>query len=242
MAGVKGRSGGARPGAGRPRKTPAIQHVAVECQSQRHPRRKFASEEERAAARKERVRAKYAAQAAEIIAKREAEKKAACEAAGTEYKKYARRTAHECVCQQCGAGFTAVLASAKYCGQVCKNRANNTSDCAQERRRSDELFRLKGRFRSLLRSSLRRRGYSKRSKTQEVLGCDWETFRSHIERQFQPGMTWEKMGPEIHIDHIIPLASATSYEDLVRLNHFTNLRPLWAVDNMRKGARLMSLV
>ena len=61
----------------------------------------------------------------------------------------------------------------------------------------------------------------------------------HIEKQFKPGMSWAKMS-EIHIDHIKPCVSfdLTDPEQQRKCFHFSNLQPLWAIDNLKKGARL----
>ncbi len=50
------------------------------------------------------------------------------------------------------------------------------------------------------------------------------------------------MGREIHIDHILPLATAACAQDVLALNHFTNLRPMWATENIRKGAKVLALL
>ncbi len=42
-----------------------------------------------------------------------------------------------------------------------------------------------------------------------------------------------------HIDHIIPLASAKTEEELKSLCHYTNLQPLWAKENLSKGAKII---
>lgn len=68
-----------------------------------------------------------------------------------------------------------------------------------------------------------------------MLGCDWHHLKTHLESKFVDGMSWENRSLW-HIDHIIPLASAKSVEEVVRLCHHTNLQPLWAKDNIRKGA------
>lgn len=69
------------------------------------------------------------------------------------------------------------------------------------------------------------------------LGCSAAELRVHIERQFLKGMSWSNRA-DWHIDHIRPLASfdLTDPEQLRAACHFSNLRPLWAEDNLRKGA------
>lgn len=78
-----------------------------------------------------------------------------------------------------------------------------------------------------------------------LVGYSYAELQQHIERQFRGGMSWENMG-EWHIDHIIPLSSfsITSPNDpeLRRAWGLANLRPLWAKDNMSKGARIQSLL
>lgn len=96
--------------------------------------------------------------------------------------------------------------------------------------------RLIKRFRAIVRKHLFV-PYGKTTKTQEVLGCSFEEFRNHIETLFKNGMSWDRIS-EIHLDHKIPISSATSKEDIIKLNHYTNLQPLWAIDNLKKGARL----
>jgi hypothetical protein len=49
-------------------------------------------------------------------------------------------------------------------------------------------------------------------------------------------MSWENHG-EWHIDHIVPLSSAITEEELRKLSHYTNLQPLWATDNLSKGSK-----
>jgi hypothetical protein len=99
-----------------------------------------------------------------------------------------------------------------------------------------------GRIIAAARRSARRAakyaGQSKPHGSFALLGTDLETFKAHIEAQFTEGMSWEKMGREIHIDHKIPLASGRTPEEIWGLCHYTNLQPLWAEDNLRKGAKL----
>lgn len=63
----------------------------------------------------------------------------------------------------------------------------------------------------------------------------------HLERQFLPGMTWDNYGPTWHVDHIVPKASfsfqSAADEGFRACWALTNLRPLWSIENIRKGAR-----
>lgn len=106
-----------------------------------------------------------------------------------------------------------------------------------KRRKTNNLVAIADRVRRRLANAIARQGYTKRSSTNELIGCDWNTLASHLESQFTDGMTWENRG-EWHIDHIIPLASASTEEELLALCHYTNLQPLWAFDNLSKGAKM----
>lgn len=72
-------------------------------------------------------------------------------------------------------------------------------------------------------------------RTQELIGCSYEQFKKHIEKQFKRGMSWDNKG-QWHIDHIRPLASfdLLKPEEQRRAFHFTNCQPLWNKDNWRK--------
>jgi len=63
-------------------------------------------------------------------------------------------------------------------------------------------------------------------------------LKTHLEQQFQVGMTWDNYG-EWHIDHIKPVSAFISegITDISIINELTNLQPLWAVDNITKGAK-----
>jgi len=108
------------------------------------------------------------------------------------------------------------------------------------RREADPHRRAICRIRCLLKNTLSKYGGRKAAKSETLLGCTVEEARQHLEAQFLPGMTWENHG-EWHIDHIRPCAS---FSDLTQLEqqkqccHYTNLQPLWALENLQKGAKL----
>jgi len=88
------------------------------------------------------------------------------------------------------------------------------------------------RIRELCRANVRRikkMGFKKNSRTEELLGTSFENFQSNFQSKFNQYMTWPHfMRGEIHIDHIIPLSTAKTQEQVEKLCHFTNLQPLWA--------------
>jgi len=104
---------------------------------------------------------------------------------------------------------------------------------------NDLLFRFVCILREHSRRAFKRIGQNKPASTQAMLGCDWHGAKEHIERLFQPGMTWSNHGMW-HIDHVIPIATATTTEEAIKLNHISNLQPLWAEDNLAKGSKLSS--
>jgi hypothetical protein len=109
----------------------------------------------------------------------------------------------------------------------------------REKCAKDPLFKLTSDIRKTIGSCLRKNGYTKRSKTYEILGCSFKDFYNHIEQQFTDDMSWDNKGRYgWHIDHIVPLSFGTTLEEIHLLNHYTNLRPLWAKDNIVKGDTL----
>ena len=108
----------------------------------------------------------------------------------------------------------------------------------KQKRISDPLFALQENMRSLIWSAFINRGFRKQNSSECILGCSYEEFKKYIESLFEPWMTWEnrnkydgtpKSGWDI--DHIVPVSQAETSEDLIRLNHYTNLRPLCSYQN-----------
>tara|TARA_A100001011_G_C14050953_1_gene731828 strand:- start:108 stop:707 length:600 start_codon:yes stop_codon:yes gene_type:complete len=75
----------------------------------------------------------------------------------------------------------------------------------------------------------------KRENMEDIIGCSRQFLREYLKRKFKPGMTWDNHGLW-HIDHIVPLKKfdPNSIEDVKKANHYTNLQPLWASENIRK--------
>lgn len=117
----------------------------------------------------------------------------------------------------------------------------------REQLRNNEAKRLARDPLASLRTKIRRRiaiafikgGWVKKNSTAALLGADFETAKKWIESMFRAGMCWENHG-EWHIDHKIPLCSAKSEAELIPLFNYQNLQPLWAADNLKKGASMPS--
>lgn len=100
--------------------------------------------------------------------------------------------------------------------------------------------RIANGLRNRLNAALRRVWAKKSTSAIKLLGCSIEHFMVHLESQFEPGMTWENRR-KWHIDHIIPCAAfdLTDTEQQRACFHYTNLRPLWASENISKGTKIL---
>ncbi len=102
---------------------------------------------------------------------------------------------------------------------------------------TDPIYKSSCNIRSLIWISIKNGGFKKTTKTAQILGCSFEEFKIHIENQFTEGMTWNNHG-KWHYDHIYPVSKALDEAHLIKLNHYTNFQPLWAVDNIRKSNKV----
>jgi len=99
--------------------------------------------------------------------------------------------------------------------------------------RKDPIYRFKRNIRNLIYKSIKRMCYSKKSKSYDILGCSGDEFKKYIESKFESWMNWDNYGLYNghlnygwDIDHIVPLFSAEKEEDIIKLNHYSNLQPL----------------
>lgn len=125
--------------------------------------------------------------------------------------------------------------------QYSKNNRLLINKKHKERYSNDPEFNIKVKLRRRIQSALKKQRISKSDITINLLGCSYKEYQKYIESKFVDGMTWEKvLNGEIHIDHIMPCASFNLMdpEQQKKCFHYTNLQPLWAEDNLRKGAKL----
>jgi hypothetical protein len=119
--------------------------------------------------------------------------------------------------------------------QINKTKKN---EYQKNRKQTDTLYRLKCNFRSYFSNMLKNKGFKKKIKTHEILGCSYIEFKEYLESKFEPWMNWGNYGLYNgtlnygwDIDHIIPQSSANTEEELLKLNHFSNLQPLCSYTN-----------
>ena len=122
-------------------------------------------------------------------------------------------------------------------------RSREIRDYSKEYQRvqSDEFMKAKDSVRKLFMAALRVRDINKSKlilKTQDMLGCDFYFFKEYIEQQFEEGMNWLNHGTW-HIDHKVPLSVGISTDEILKLNHYTNLQPLWAYENLNKSNKML---
>lgn len=111
----------------------------------------------------------------------------------------------------------------------------------KKKRDSDPLYRLTINVRNRLKSYLTIKNITKKNRTFNLVGCNPQELMKHLESHFQDNMSWDNYGLYgWHIDHIIPLSSAKTEEEIYKLCHYTNLQPLWAEDNLKKSNKLIN--
>lgn len=100
--------------------------------------------------------------------------------------------------------------------------------------------KLRLRLRTRIKDAIKNN--QKKGSAVQDLGCSIEFLKKYLEGKFQEGMSWSNWGigkgkKVWHIDHIVPLSSfdLTDIEQFKKAVHYTNLQPLWAEDNFKKG-------
>ena len=110
----------------------------------------------------------------------------------------------------------------------------------RSRRKNDPNYKVKKNLRRRINEVIKKG--TKSQSTMKLTGCSIEELLKHLESKFIDGMNWQNYG-EWHIDHILPCSSfdLTDPEQQQRCFHYTNLQPLWALDNIRKGSKILEI-
>ena len=116
------------------------------------------------------------------------------------------------------------------------------TDYQRKRRSTDPQYRLMHNLRRLIKISLARQGYTQTSKAFEILGADFDTVHNHLSKTAVSNYGKYFPRRKYHVDHVIPCSFAKTEEDLIKLQHYTNLQLLYPKDNLIKGAKLPVVV
>ena len=109
-------------------------------------------------------------------------------------------------------------------------------DYDKQRIAKDPLYKFKKQIRNAIRFSFKRHKFDKSGHTAEIVGCDIDTLVEHLKETYRQNYGIEWNGKDtVHIDHIIPLATAKTEDEILELCHYTNLQMLTPEDNMKKG-------
>ena len=118
-----------------------------------------------------------------------------------------------------------------------KKAINQQKLLYKREKRKDPIYKLAFNLRSRFNKAFK--GDYKSGSAVRDLGCSIIELKTYLESKFQLGMSWTNYGIQgWHIDHIIPLNSfdLSSDEQVKQACHYSNLQPLWAKDNLRKGS------
>ena len=111
------------------------------------------------------------------------------------------------------------------------------NDKRVERLHSDPVFKLKEQLRCNIRDAFKRRGRNNTCRTADIVGCDLDFLCNYLFKTWQANYGTEWNGEPYHIDHIIPLATAKTEQDVIELCYYTNLQLLTPKDNLDKNAK-----
>jgi len=125
-----------------------------------------------------------------------------------------------------------------YAKKYRQNNKEKRNKYETNRKKTDIIYKLKHLVRNRIAKFLSLKKITKNNTTFEIVGCKPNELKIHLEQKFADGMSWDNQG-KWHIDHKIPLSSANTEEELYKLCHFTNLQPMWAIENIKKGSKIL---
>lgn len=129
----------------------------------------------------------------------------------------------------------------QYLKEYTEKNKDKLKEKAKKRKRKYReecpLFRLTENLRSLIHSTFRTKGVRKTRRTLEILGCSIKDFHEYLKQTAINRYGFWDENQKYHIDHIIPLITGNTEEEVIKLNHYTNLQLLYPEDNLKKGTK-----
>ena len=121
----------------------------------------------------------------------------------------------------------------KYYVENSEKLKEDRKEYKRNRRENDPLYKIKNNLSVSIRRAFKNLNYSKDTSVYKAIGCSPDELKSYIESKFESWMNWDNRGLYNgdfnygwDLDHIMPLSEAKTPEDIIRLNHYTNLQPL----------------
>ena len=118
-----------------------------------------------------------------------------------------------------------------------KNK-NKRNERAREKWKTNPFFKLRCSISNLIRQSLNNKGYDKTTTTYDILGCEYYFFNNWLNGIASNGYTFGLK--DLHLDHVVPSSLAETEDELILLNHYSNLQLLTADENLTKGNRYIN--
>jgi hypothetical protein len=123
-----------------------------------------------------------------------------------------------------------------------KNNPKYRTKWTKLRKENNPAFKLSCTIRTLVYKSIKNNGYTKKSRTYEILGCTFVDFKIYIQSKFELWMNWDNHGVYTgnynetwQYDHIKPISLGLSEDEVIKLNHYTNFQPLCSRKNSEKS-------
>jgi hypothetical protein len=138
-------------------------------------------------------------------------------------------------CIKCSCSIQTKTLSKKVCDDCKKISMKLTMFLFRQKNRTGLDYKIA----KVMQRSIRD-GYS--SSLYDILGYTDVQFKYHLELQFDKRMSWTNYGTYWEIDHIIPISTANTDADIIRLNQLSNLRPLSRTENAIKSNKIINLI
>lgn len=142
-----------------------------------------------------------------------------------------------------GKGRFGVGANCKICFNLKWNqyqkKTNQNLNYQKNRKQNDPIYKLKYCIRLRVNEIIKKNNITKLHSGLKYLGCDVNTYKTHLESQFKTRMTWENHGTYWEVDHIYPLDLINSEQDCYTYFNYKNTQPLTISENRSKKNKLL---
>ena len=118
-----------------------------------------------------------------------------------------------------------------------KKYSETNQQYVQKRSAADSVFKLRVKMSKLISAGMKRGNFTKKSRTREMVELDFEYLKNYLEYTWFLNYGTEYDGQPVHIDHIVPCSAANTEQEIIALQHWSNLQYLTPEDNLAKSDR-----